>query len=316
MARLIRFPNQASESSDIAVQGATDIVNKIVDSIEKIVAEKENQVTEVLQVAPERHRKLIGREGIIRRELEAKFGVTIDIPRQRHGQPQTNPDITITGMPSAVENAKTRILELTQEPEGETLDIPRHLHHAIAEGGLFKQLQREFRVSVDHNGLPRPAKPEAPKPKAARDMPLITDEANEDCIFWEIVENSPSTDDEETYPWVLRSNDTANIAKAKAEIEKAIAAAEKQSHTGFLILPDPRKYRFVIGPGGSTVDRIRRENGCRITVPHSNQAGSDEAITLHGDKAGLEKAKDAILAAVKVGGANGANGGRRGGDSD
>lgn len=298
------------------MQGATDIVDKIVESIKKIVAEKENQVTEVLQVAPDKHRKLIGREGIIRRELEAKFGVTIGIPRQRPGQPQTNPDITITGMPSAVEDAKAHIVELTEEPEGETLQVPRRVHHAIADGGFFKQLQREFKVTVDHNGLPRPAKPEAPKPKAAQDMPLITDEADEGCVFWEIVENSTSADDEETYPWVLRGNNPANVAKAKAEIQRAVAAARKQSHTGFLILPDPRKYRFVIGPGGSTVDRIRRETGCRITVPHNNRANSanNEAITLHGDKAGLNKAKDAILEAVRGGEANGSNGGRRGGD--
>ncbi|KAI5849828.1 hypothetical protein BZA05DRAFT_474833 [Tricharina praecox] len=316
LARLVRFPNQASESNDIVVQGSTDIVDKIVEAIENIVAEKENQVTEVIQVAPERHRKLIGREGIIRRELEAKFAVTLGIPRQRPGQPQTNPDISITGEPSAVEDAKAHILELTEEPEGETLEVPRRLHHAIADGGLFKQLQREFKVTVDHNGLPRPTKPEAPKPKTAQDMPLITDEADEDRVFWEIVENSASTGEEETYPWVLRGSNPANVAKAKAEIEKAVAAAAKQSHTGFLILPDPRKYRFVIGPGGSTVDRIRRETGCRITVPHNNRNGGsgDGAITLNGDKAGLEKAKDAILEAVKMGDSNGNNGGRRGGD--
>ncbi|KAF8246719.1 hypothetical protein K440DRAFT_650721 [Wilcoxina mikolae CBS 423.85] len=296
LARLVRFPNQGSDSNEIFVQGSTAIVDKIIESIERIVADKENQVTEVISVPPEKHRKLIGREGSIRRELEGKFNVMLEIPRQRPGQPQTSPDINIIGVPSAVEEAKAHILEMIKEPEGETLEIPRRLHHAIADGGFFKQLQKEFKVTVDHNGLPRPPKPEDPKPRAMQDLPLITDEADEEKISWEIVENSIVCE-EGTYPWVLRGK-PENIAMAKVEIEMAIATAEKQSFTGFLILPDPRKYRFVVGPGGSTVDKIRKETGCRITVPR-NQSGGGEAITLHGDEAGLEKAKDAILEIVR-----------------
>ncbi|KAF8538636.1 hypothetical protein BDD12DRAFT_884670 [Trichophaea hybrida] len=296
LARLVRFPNQVSDSNEIFVQGSTAIVDKIIESIERIVTDKENQVTEVISVPPEKHRKLIGREGSIRRELEGKFSVMLEIPRQRPGQPQTSPDINIIGVPSAVEEAKAHILEMIKEPESETLEIPRRLHHAIADGGFFKQLQKEFKVTVDHNGLPRPPKPEDPKPKAMQNLPLITDEAGDEKVSWEIVKNSIVCE-EGTYPWVLRGK-LENITMAKVEIEKAIATAEKQSFTGFLILPDPRKYRFVIGPGGSTVDKIRKETGCRITVPR-NQCGGGEAITLHGDEVGLEKAKDAILEIVR-----------------
>jgi hypothetical protein len=294
LARLVRFPNQGSESNDITVQGPSNVVEKIIASIEAIVAEKENQITEIIAVAPEKHRKLIGREGMTRRELEAKFKVTIDIPRQRPGQPQTNPDIKITGVPSAVEEAKAHITELVKEPEGETVEVPRRLHHAIADGSFFKRLQRDLKVSVDHNGLPRPEKPADPKPQTPKDMPLITDEVDEEKVFWEIVENAVSAE-EGTYPWVLRGK-PENVAKARAEIEKAVATAEKQSFTGFLTLPDPNKYKFVVGQHGSTVDKIRRDTGCRITVP---KQGGAEAITLHGDREGLEKAKEQILEAVK-----------------
>jgi polyribonucleotide nucleotidyltransferase len=280
------------------VQGHTSIVDQIVASIEKIVSEKDSQVTDVVGVAPDKHRKLIGREGITRRELESQFSVTIDIPRQRPGQPQNNPSIKITGEPEAVAKAKEHILELVKEPEGETLEVPRRLHHAVADGGLFKQLQKEFKVTVDHNGLPRPAKPEDPKPKVAKDMPLIIDEGDEEHISWEIVENS-SVGEEGTYPWVLRGQPD-KVAKAKALIETAIETAEKQSYTGYLTLPDSRKYRYVVGPGGSTVDRIRKETGCRITVPRSQSIV--EAITLHGDKEGLENARDAILQVVRSNG--------------
>ncbi|KAA8892775.1 hypothetical protein FN846DRAFT_626516 [Sphaerosporella brunnea] len=297
LARLVRFPNQGSESNDITVQGPSNVVNKIIAAIEEIVTEKENQITEIIPVAPEKHRKLIGREGATRRELEAKFKVTIDIPRQRPGQPQTNPDIKITGVASAVEEAKSHITELVKEPEGETVEVPRFLHHAIADGGFFKHLQRDLKVIVDHNGLPRPGKPADLKP-TPKDMPLITDEADEERIFWEVLENAPASADEEgTYPWVLRGK-PENVAKARAEIEAAVATAQKQGLTGFLTLPNPNKYRFVVGQGGSTVDRIRRDTGCRITVP---KHGSTDAIVLHGDREGLEKAREMILEAVKKG---------------
>jgi hypothetical protein len=294
LARLVRFPNQGSESNDITVQGPTNVVEKIIAAIEAIVAEKENQITEILPIAPEKHRKLIGREGIIRRKLEAKFKVTIDIPRQRPDQPQTNPDIKITGAPSAVEEAKAHITELVKEPEGETLMVPRRLHHAIADGGFFMHLQRDLKVSVDHNNLPRPAKPADPKPQLPKHMPLITDEVDEGRVIWEIVENT-APGEEGTYPWVLRGK-PENIAKARAEIEEAIDTAEKQSFIGSLALPDSTGYKFVVGPGGSTVDKIRRDTGCRITVP---KQGSSEFITLYGDREGLEKAKDAILEVVR-----------------
>lgn len=313
LARLVRFPSQESDSNEIIVEGNVEIVNKIVKSIEGVVAVKENQVTEKVAVAPERHRKLVGRGGNTRRELESQFNVTIDIPRQRADQPQTNPNIKITGVPSAVGEAKAHILEMIKEPEGETLEVPRRLHHAIADGGFFKHLQKEYRVTVGHDGQPKPAKPEDPKPKAAQNLPLITDEADEERVFWEVVENSSVSGGEEgVYPWILHGP-PEGIAGAKAEIESAVEAAAKQPYMGFLILPDPTKYRLVVGHGGSTVDRIRKETGCRIVVPRTRPGGGSEAITLHGEKEGLEKAKDAILRVVKSGSENKGHGHSRNG---
>lgn len=297
LARMVRFPNQGSESDEIVVHGNTDIVDKIIAKIEEIVAEKANQISEIIEVAPSQHRNLIGREGIVRRGLESQFKVTIDIPRQRPGQPQTNPDIKITGTAEAVAAAKERIIELTKQPEGETLEVPVHLHHAIANGNFFKQLHSNFKVSVEHNGKNRPEKPaETEQPKQSEKLPLITDEESDANISWEIIDNKiPESD--ETFPWVLRGPTPEAITKAKASIERAMENAKKQSATGFLVLPDPRKYRFVVGPGGSTVDKIRKDTGCRITVPRSQEQG--EAITMHGSVEGLEKAKEQILEIVK-----------------
>lgn len=58
---------------------------------------------------------------------------------------------------------------------------------------------------------------------------------------------------------------------------------------GLLILPNPTKYRLMVGHGGSTVDKIRKETGCRIMVPRTQSGRGGEAITLHGEKEGLER---------------------------
>lgn len=298
LARMVRFPNQDSEGHEITVQGNADVVDKIVKSIQKIVAEKANQVSITIEVAPEKHRKLIGREGSIRKEIEATFGVTIDIPRHRPGQVSSS-DIKITGAEENIEKAKNNILERIKDDEGETMMVPRHLYHAITDGGEFvRQLYKQYKVKVNHNNEPRPPKSEDRKPKVNDDLPLITDtEDTSQKYTWEIEETLRVEDGD--FPWVLVGT-PEDIEKAKVDIEKAIATAEKQSCIGYLILPNPSKYRYVVGPGGSQVNKIRRDTGCRITIPR-NQS-NNEAITMHGSKEGLEKAKEIILGLVNQNG--------------
>lgn len=295
---MVRFPNQESEENEIAVQGNADIVDRIVKSIEKIVAEKENQVSITIDIPPEKHRRLIGREGSIRKEIEATFSVTIDIPRHRPGQ-VSSPDIKITGAEENVEKAKNDILDRVKDDEGETMMVPRHLYHAIMDGGDFvRQLYKQYKVKVNHNNEPRPPQALDRKPKVNEDLPLITDTEDASQKYtWEI-EETPRVEDGD-FPWVLVGT-PEDIAKAKADIEKATAAAEKQSCIGYLILPDPSKYRYVVGPGGSQVNKIRRDTGCRITIPR-NQSNS-EAITMYGSREGLEKAKEIILGLVNQNG--------------
>ncbi|KAL7267107.1 hypothetical protein RUND412_010318 [Rhizina undulata] len=309
LARIVRFPNQDSTSDEIIVQGKSSVVDKIIAAIEKIVSQKQNEVSTVVEIPPEKHGKLIGREGSVRKELEARFKVVIDIPRQRQGQTPTA-GIKITGSEEAVKQAEEHIQELVKEPEGETVLVPRRLHHAVADGGLFiRQLSNNYKVAIDHNGQTRPTRPQEPKPKVDGNLPLITDadqEGDSQKFSWAVEENS-QIEEEGDFPWVIRGTPEA-IAQAKVELEKAIDTAEKQNSIGYLILPDPRKYRFVVGPGGAQVDKIRRDTGCRITVPRNQAAG--EAIVMHGSKEGLEKAKDIILELVKNSG-NGNGGDRR-----
>lgn len=302
-ARMVKFPRAESEESTIKLEGNGAIIEKIIAAIQDIVKEKEDQVTVTVDAPPSQHRVLIGRGGETRRGIESKFNISLDIPKQ--GSDRS--DVKVKGASNAAEEAKTHILALLQEQKGETVEVPRHLHHGVSDNGFFfRRLRNDYQVTVDHAGQQIPAKPTTDDSRGstngAASLPLITDDPSEsvDAHSWKVVDNSPAADPSQpaTIPWVL-SGTTDNVAKAKAALEKAVATASQLSATGYLILPDPRTYRFVVGQGGSQINSIRKQTGCRINVPKSQARG--EAIEIKGSKDGLEEAKDMILDAVQAG---------------
>jgi polyribonucleotide nucleotidyltransferase len=125
-------------------------------------------------------------------------------------------------------------------------------------------------------------------------MPLITDDpaASANTHSWECHDLLASAEGGEI-PWVLTGPSSDEIAAARAKLEKALAEATKKDTMGFLILPDPRAYRHVIGPGGSEINRLRKTTGTQIQVPRDQNKG--EAIVITGEKAGVEEARDLIL---------------------
>ncbi|KAK3292801.1 uncharacterized protein B0H64DRAFT_468299 [Chaetomium fimeti] len=247
LARTIQFPKQDADGDAIKVEGRSEVVDKIVARIEAIVAERESQVSEELDVAVEKHRSIVGRGGETKRNIETQFKVSIDVPRQGSG----TTSVKITGQPADVEKAKAHLEEMVKEQPGETVQVPRALHHVVSNNGqIFRKFRSDFGVTVDHAGETVPAKPTAPK------MLSSTEEGD--------------------IPWVIRGS-PENIEKAKKAIQSALDQASNQNAIGYLVLPDPKTYRFVIGQGGSKGD----------------------AIEVVGTKEGVEKAKELILAAVR-----------------
>jgi len=310
--RMVQIPKADSANSSIKVEGSPDIVDRIIAAIESFAQVRDNQVTETVEVAPGRHGALIGRGGETRKAIESEHNVTMQIPSTSVTGPARSM-IKLSGAPSDVAAAKERILSMTKETEGVTIDVPHRLHHAVADtnGNIFQSLRRELRVNVDHAGQQKPARPQPPqKTKQAKaDMPLITDttpsagdsldpEANHQ---WDIVDLLAGEDDASgaTIPWILRGPDAAALQRAREQIEAAMAAA-KGAVTGYLVLPDPRTYRHVIGQGGSTVNRIRKDTGARIDVPKAGSGGRD-AIEIVGTKSQVEQAKEMVMAAVVQG---------------
>jgi rRNA processing protein Krr1/Pno1 len=309
----VRFPKQGDQDNNIRVQGPKTLVNKIVAAIQAQVEQKAGQVSGTMEVPTEKHRVLIGRGGEARRNLETKFNISIDIPRQGATGPAAS-QIKLTGQPADIEQAKTHIAGLIKEQEGETVNVPRKFHNDVSDNGqFFRRLRNDHRVTVDHAGQQPPARLAARNPRARANggtiLPLITDDpsAAADAHSWELVDNSSvyeGTDGDETIPWILRGS-PEGVAKSKALLEQALANAQKPSWSGYLILPDPKTYRHIIGPGGSTINNIRKKTGTKIQVPRGQSEG--EAVEIVGTKEGVEEAKLLILDVIKTAG----NGPRR-----
>ncbi|POR33845.1 Vigilin 1 [Tolypocladium paradoxum] len=293
LARTIQFPKQDADGNTIKVEGRTEVVQKIIKRIQDIVAERESQVTEVVDVPIEHHRSLIGRGGDAKRQMESQFTVSIDVPRQGDGKT----GVKVTGRPENVTKAKEHIAGIIKQQQGETLLLPRSVHHAVSNNGqLFRQLRNNHQVTVDHAGHKVPGKPDSSTRANDGALPLITDDADAaaDAHSWKVVKAASGEEGE--IPWVLRGT-PENVAKVKEMIQKAVEQAQKNDSTGYLVLPDPKTYRHVIGPNGSKVNSIRQQSGCRIQVPRDQ--ARDEAIEIVGSQEGVEKAKDLILAAVR-----------------
>ncbi|KAI7246062.1 hypothetical protein KC335_g19599, partial [Hortaea werneckii] len=148
--RMVRFPKTDAEGNTIRVEGQKAVVDNICAAIEALVRQQESQTTEIADISADKHPRLIGRGGETRRQLEQQFGVQINVPRQNEeGAARTQ--VKISGQPGDVEKAKAHILEMTKDMEGETVQVPRRFHHAVADNGqFFRRLRGDQKVTVDH----------------------------------------------------------------------------------------------------------------------------------------------------------------------
>lgn len=263
----------------------------------------------MLEIAPEKHRLLIGRGGETRRALESQFRIKLDIPKLSQEGP-TRSRVKLVGQPADLDLAKTHILDMIKDQRGVTVQVSRRLHHAVSDNGqFFRRLRNEHKVTVDHGGQQPPARPSVrprSQEKDGRALPLITDQQeNMNNHSWETVENHDTEGEEGEIPWILHGS-PENVTRAQHALQRAMeqAQSQQQSSVGYLTLPDPRTYRFVIGQGGSQINAIRRQTGCKITVPRDQSKG--EAIEIVGSRDGIEQAKDIILETVQ----NGSSGAR------
>ena len=296
---MVRFPSAESADNTIKLEGRADVVDKIHAAIGAFALAKTNETIEEIEVPPAQHRLLIGAGGETRRAMEAQFGVRLDIPKQ-NVQGAARSRITLTGPAASVAAAKAHINALLQQHQGESVPVPRAVHHAISSNGaFFRNLRNNHHVTVEHAGAKPPPRPSAATTRTnAAAPPLITDDAPASLSAHSWVVHNSASDLDGEIPWVLKGKPD-DVAAAVTQLRAAIAAASAQTSTGYLVLPDPKVYRLVIGPGGAQINRIRAASGCQVNVPKNQAQG--EAIEVVGSAEGVEQAKELILEAVRGG---------------
>jgi polyribonucleotide nucleotidyltransferase len=292
-ARMVRFPKNGDAPNEITLKGPQKVVDKIAKLVEKAVGNADSQHSLIVNVPSDTVKMVIGRGGSKRSELETKYSVTIDIPRAEQDQGEEVP-IKVIGAEENVANAGKEILALVKVPDQETVQVPRAVHRAVADGGAFiRQLRSNYKVTVDHAGHTVP-KANAPAPQAqSQGSGRIDDASNEAEYAFSIVESSSSEETGEI-PWVLKG-EKEQIARAKKALANAVQQASKQTCTGYLTVPSAQ-HRFVIGQGGRNINAIRNETETKIDVPRNE---GDEIIVIRGSRQGIERARELIVDAAK-----------------
>ncbi|ANB15120.1 Scp160p [Sugiyamaella lignohabitans] len=299
--RTIQIPPADSNSNKIKINGNRKVVDKIIKQIKEIVDARESQITDIIDVNPERHGALIGPGGLVKREIESTYNVTLVIPRKgaKKADGSIDEGIKIVGYnKEEIENVKARIKDLTQEAFQLEVEVPRHLHAELSNRGVyFRKLQQEFGVKVDHGknsgSVPRAPSIPAPPSEAYGEASEAGDSGSVKYKFTIVPESVKApTAESSTITWRLRGDD-AGCAKAKEQIEHSIKELEKHDSLGYFWLADPTKYGSLIGPQGSRINSIRSKSGCTIVVPQSDS--KNPIISLRGSAQQLEQAKDLIV---------------------
>ena len=238
-SRIVRFPRAGSNDDTIHIEGAAPMVEKIAAALTALAAQRASEVTESVEVAPDRHRQIIGAGGETRRKLEEQFKVKIDVPRQ-NVQGAARSQVKLVGAPADVAAAREHIQGMFAQPSGETVAVPRAQHHAVADNGaFFRRLRSEFGVTVDHAGQKPPPRPKNGGAGNGAPLPLITDGAATEPR-WTLVDNAHSQGAdglEGTIPWVLKGKEPTHVEKAKAALLKALEGAGEPGVAGYLVLP-------------------------------------------------------------------------------
>lgn len=315
-ARIVQIPKGSSADEIVVLNGSRKIVNHLMRAINDFVAERDSQVTDLIEVPSDRHGALIGAAGAVKKSIQDDCNVIMHIPDRTVTGPARS-QVKLIGQPADIAKAKERITGMigSGQSAGETIEMPIRLHHTISDNGkMFQILRRNMSVNVDHNRQRPPPRPQPPAFEQSN-MPLITDDPaaplTPDDVMnqaqWRVIENSASpTGNDATIPWILKGN-ADDVAKAKEMVEAAMVAAEN-SVTGYLLLPQPGDtHVHVIGPKGATISAIRETTGVNPNVP---KAGVTGPIEVAGPPDKVEEAKEAILRAVMEGLSRGPRGGR------
>jgi polyribonucleotide nucleotidyltransferase len=322
-AGLVTFPKPGDDNTDqVRLRGDSKIVKKLQAELEKQAAELRSTLTYGVVVPSAHHASKIGRGGSALQDLQRRTGATIHFPGSRQynslgeidnkaelGDAEAGDIVKVMGTKEAIAKA-TEALQ-TAPPEhargprnrggnggdlaSRTISVPNKFYHAVAEQ---PSLIRQIRAA--HGFLtiptPAPAKPSVRPGANGNDLAAKTARIDLDAeaapeYEWEVRTNYEGAA-EGDLEWEVRAKE-ADLDRAAAVLEKAVAAAAAATHAGLLTGLPRSAFPRIIGAKGATISRLRAETGADITV-----GKDDDLITIVGDEESVSQAKDAILEIV------------------
>lgn len=286
--RLLTIPNEGSGSDVVTSEGDKEIVEKIIEEIKSIVAEREASVVVDYDIPKEKHRLIVGTAGSIRHSLQEEFKVMIDIPRPS----DDSTVVKLRGLPERIEKLTEKLNELTKDDWNVSIDIPQQYHSLVSErGAIFKKLKSDFGVEVLHGNLTRKAAKlsSSPIPEIPESAKPINDEAKK----FTIVANEVTDEDlSEVIPWRLKG-ETESTDKAAKLIQDRLENAKLSNSIGWFYSKNPSQFYKIVGSQGSKINQIRKNTNTFITIPRSTDKNPNY-IYLVGTEENLKKAEKEI----------------------
>lgn len=319
--KYVDIPKPDSESQIITVEGPKKFVEIFVKEINKIVEEGENSITKELDIPSERQGSLVGPGGVVRRQLESEFHVTMKVPNKgEQGK------VSITGLPANVDKAEKKIFsDIIRDNFDHELQVPAKYHEFVSERGAFiRKLRIDKYVGVRHGNGTKTANKIT---RRSIDIPVEKARGTDEEKIKFTIEEIASSEDSDIageIPWRLsyepidldellgeedktkESKDEESDAKKKQTaideaiklIEERISMAPNANFVGYVWSSDPKKFNKIIGPGGSNIKKIREATGTVINVPKRSDK-IDDVVYIKGTKEGVEKAGEMITKNLK-----------------
>ncbi|KAJ1348733.1 hypothetical protein KIN20_004105 [Parelaphostrongylus tenuis] len=291
----ISIPNEQTNSDEIVVEGKKDGVKKAVDEIRAIVSKIENEKSRDIIIEQRLHKLLIGTKGEnIAKIREAHPNVILTFPDMN----KRSDVINIRGDKSEVDKVYKQLQliakDLAESNYQETVPIFKEFHkHIIGKGGAtIKKIREETQTRID---LPESnsAKQNSKRACKCRSCGNRHSCEEEECGGVHIkfpVEKSEST--------------KVTIRGPKTDVQRAqklltdLAKDKEINLYEDTVIAKPEFHRFLIGRGGSKINKIRESFDVRIMFPKDTDEDK-ETIHLLGKKEDVLKVKKELENNVK-----------------
>ncbi|KAJ1981438.1 hypothetical protein H4R34_002070 [Dimargaris verticillata] len=298
----VLFPRKQSpedEANVVTVKGDQAVVAKVVAKLEALANELKERVCTTVNIPVSEHPLIIGRGGATLRDIQAKHKVDIEFPHLqgshgRHADAAHDPTLVrIHGKAKGCQSAANDLLSRVRTQE--RIAVPLPLHQLLGGSGssLWRSLRSDLNVFIDPEDQQIAAELPADDPRRALAQwaPAVFDDLEDEYeegqyeMFPGMTADTPKPRphfEPGVITWVLKGNQKA-VDKAKLRVEQAVEQAKsgRASCVDYLWVPG-HYHRFIVGRGGSTIARLRKESDCQVELPRgpadsSRNSNSDDS---------------------------------------